>query len=167
MHAKPGGCATPARSGATAPRTPSRWSPLRRPSATHWTTPVALLAWMADKFHAWTDPTSAPYGAVPVDRLLDNVMPHWIGVSGASAAQIYAESWGRVDKVSTVDVPAAVSVFPAEIEKIPRAWVEARYRQLVRWKVLDRGGHFPSLEAPDLFVDELRASFAGLISAPD
>ena len=129
--------------------------------------PVALLAWVADKFHAWTDPTSEPYGAVQVDRLLDNVMLHWIGVSGASAAQIYAESWGRVDKVSPVDVPAAVSVFPGEIEKIPRAWVEARYRRLVRWEVLDRGGHFPSLEVPDLFVDELRASFAGLASAPD
>ena len=60
-----------------------------------------------------------------------------------------------------------VSVFPGEIEKIPRAWVEARYRRLVRWEVLDRGGHFPSLEVPDLFVDELRASFAGLASAPD
>jgi epoxide hydrolase len=29
----------------------------------------------------------------------------------------------------------------------------------VRWTRFDRGGHFPTLEEPDLLVGDLRASF--------
>ena len=30
------------------------------------------------------------------------------------------------------------------------------------WNELDKGGHFAALEQPELFVDEVRASFRGL-----
>jgi hypothetical protein len=56
-------------------------------------------------------------------------------------------------------VPSAVSVFPKEPFRAPRAWVEARFRDLRYWNVLERGGHFPSLEVPQAFVAELRAAF--------
>jgi pimeloyl-ACP methyl ester carboxylesterase len=32
----------------------------------------------------------------------------------------------------------------------------------VRWSEFDRGGHFFAMEAPDLFVGDVRAFFAGL-----
>ena len=60
-------------------------------------------------------------------------------------------------------VPSAVSLFPAEMAKLPRSWVEARYTDLRRWSVLERGGHFASLEEPDQFVAELRESFRGVV----
>lgn len=63
-----------------------------------------------------------------------------------------------------VTVPTAVSVFPEELRKLPRSWVERRFVDLRRWNVLDRGGHFPMLETPTTFVAELRASFR---DAPD
>jgi hypothetical protein len=59
-----------------------------------------------------------------------------------------------------VAVPSAVTVFPADIEKIPRPWVERRFTDLRSFTVAPRGGHFPMLEVPDGYVDELRRAFA-------
>jgi hypothetical protein len=36
---------------------------------------------------------------------------------------------------------------------------------LHRWNELDRGGHFAAFEQPDLFVEEVRASFRSLRGA--
>jgi pimeloyl-ACP methyl ester carboxylesterase len=29
----------------------------------------------------------------------------------------------------------------------------------VRWEIMERGGHFPAMEQPELFVDDLRHYF--------
>jgi hypothetical protein len=34
------------------------------------------------------------------------------------------------------------------------------YTDIRHWNQLDRGGHFAAFEEPDLFVDEVRASFS-------
>jgi pimeloyl-ACP methyl ester carboxylesterase len=120
--------------------------------------PAGQLAWIAEKFVAWTDGDG--FGGVPRDRVLDNATIYWLTASGASSARLYWESFGGIDVDSPVTVPSAVSVFPAEMDKVPRAWVESRYVDLRRWNVLPTGGHFASLEVPGDFVDELRAAFA-------
>ncbi|MEJ2867083.1 epoxide hydrolase family protein [Actinomycetospora sp. OC33-EN08] len=124
--------------------------------------PVGQLAWIAEKFAVWTDggPTLEP--SVPRRRLLDNVAVYWFGASGASSARFYWEN-AQIQRREPVTVPSAVSLFPAEMAKMPRSWVEARYTDLRRWSVLDRGGHFASLEVPELFVDELQESFRGVV----
>ncbi|PVZ12855.1 epoxide hydrolase family protein [Actinomycetospora cinnamomea] len=119
--------------------------------------PAGQLAWMAEKFVAWTDGDG--FGGVPRDRVLDNAAVYWLTASGASSARLYWESFARGD-LSPVTVPSAVSYFPAEMVKVPRAWVEARYTDLRHWNVLPTGGHFASLEVPGDFVDELRTAFA-------
>lgn len=121
--------------------------------------PVGQLAWIAEKFGVWTDGGLA---SVARRRLLDNVAVYWFGASGASSARMYWEN-ARIDRHSAVTVPAAISIFPAEMAKMPRSWVEARYTDVRRWSVLERGGHFASLEVPDLFVAELRESFRGVV----
>ncbi|MDL5157576.1 epoxide hydrolase family protein [Actinomycetospora termitidis] len=122
--------------------------------------PAGQLAWIAEKFEAWTD--GPGFGAVPVDRVLDIVTTYWLTASAASSARLYWESWASFGNATEpVDVPTAVSYFPAEMTKLPRAWIEARYTGLYHWNVLDRGGHFPALEVPDLLVGELRAAFRG------
>ncbi|MDO0928429.1 epoxide hydrolase [Streptomyces sp. TG1A-8] len=121
--------------------------------------PVALLAWIVDKFHEWTDPRAGPLGGISRDRILDNVMLYWLGRCGASAARLYWESYGRLDKNTPVLTPTVVSVFPYEIEKPPRAWVAARYLAIADWRTPGRGGHFPGLEVPDVFIEEIRAAF--------
>jgi len=124
--------------------------------------PAGQLAWIAEKFAAWTDHDGDPDAAVPRGRLLDNVAVYWLGASGASSARMYWEN-AHVDRTALITVPAAVSMFPAEMAKLPRAWVAARYTGLGYWNVLPRGGHFASLEAPEVFVDELRAGFTALL----
>lgn len=116
--------------------------------------PAGQLAWIAEKFQVWTDGDG--FGTVPVDRLLDNVTIYWLTASGASSARLYWESFGR-GGLPTVTAPAAVSIFPAEMGKPPRSWVEERYTGLYYWNELPSGGHFASLEVPDVLVGELRA----------
>ena len=129
--------------------------------------PAGQLAWIIEKFHSWTDCDGHPENAVSRQRLLDNVAVYWFRSCGTSSARLYWESAPRLDRISPVGVPTAVSVFPKEPFRSPRAWVEARYLDLRYWNVLDRGGHFPSLEVPHVFAAELRAAFGqGLSTKP-
>ncbi|MFD5393818.1 hypothetical protein ACFWJW_06255 [Streptomyces sp. NPDC127097] len=121
--------------------------------------PAGQLAWIVEKFHGWTDCDGHPENAVSRQRLLDNVAVYWFAACGASSARLYWESIPPRDRTSPVTVPSAVSVFPKEPFRAPRAWVEARFSNLRYWDVLDQGGHFPALEVPQLFVAELRAAF--------
>lgn len=119
--------------------------------------PAGQLAWIAEKFAVWTFGGETLEPSVPRKRLLDNVAMYWFGASGASSARMYWEN-PAIDRWAPVTVPSAVSIFPAEMAKMPRSWVEARYVDLRYWNVLDRGGHFASLEEPELFVAELRGA---------
>ncbi|KXP07999.1 alpha/beta fold hydrolase [Tsukamurella tyrosinosolvens] len=127
--------------------------------------PVGLLAWILDKFAEWSDTEAGPFETIPRDRILDDVTLYWLTRSGASAARIYAESHASLDPALRVDVPAAITIYPRDIEKYPRPWSEQRYRRIVRWRSPDRGGHFPSLEVPDLFVADLREGLAAVLLA--
>jgi len=118
--------------------------------------PVGLLAWILDKFYEWTDSEDSPFERISRDRILDNVTLYWLTRSGASAARIYYESHNSLDPELRVDVPAAISVYPRDIEKCPRPWAQKRYRQIVRWREPEVGGHFPSIEVPGEFVRDLR-----------
>jgi epoxide hydrolase len=117
--------------------------------------PVALLTWVLDKFYAWTDCHGHPENAVSRDRILDTVTLYWLTASGGSSARFYWENFPP-GRTTPVTVPSSVSVFPADIEKFPRHWVEARFRDLRSWNVVDRGGHFPMLEVPASFVREVQ-----------
>lgn len=129
--------------------------------------PVGLLAWILDKFAEWTDTRDSPFETVSRDRFLDNVTLYWLTRSGASSARIYAESHLSLDPELRVDVPSAVVVYPHDIEKCPRPWAQVRYRNLVRWRAAETGGHFPSLEVPADFVEDLRSGLAAVLAARD
>ena len=128
--------------------------------------PVGLLAWILDKFAEWSDTDDSPFETIPRDRVLDNVTLYWLTRTGASAARIYAESHDSLDPQLRVDVPAAMTMYPVDVSsKCPRPWAAQRYRQIVRWREPVRGGHFPSLEMPDFFVDDVRAGLAAVLAA--
>ncbi|WP_280368005.1 epoxide hydrolase family protein [Nocardia wallacei] len=127
--------------------------------------PVGLLAWILDKFAEWTDTEDSPFEAISRDRILDDVTLYWLTRTGASAARIYYESHNSLDPELRVDVPSAITVYPRDIEKYPRPWAQERYRQIVRWRSPETGGHFPSLEVPEYFVDDLRAGLAAVLAA--
>jgi epoxide hydrolase len=130
--------------------------------------PSGLAAWIVEKFWAWTDCDGQPENAVTRDELLDNLMLYWLPRAGASSARLYWESIRRVNEwisgavVDTIDVPTGCSIFPKEIQRPSRRWADRRFTDIRHWNELDRGGHFPALEQPELFVAELRAFFGRL-----
>ncbi|CAM5456493.1 epoxide hydrolase [Streptomyces spiroverticillatus] len=127
--------------------------------------PVGLLAWILDKFAEWSDTEDSPFETISRDRLLDNVTLYWLTRTGASAARIYYESHDSLDPDLRVDVPTAITTYPRDIEKYPRPWAQKRFRRIVRWNTPDSGGHFPSLEVPDRFVQDLREGLTAVLAA--
>jgi pimeloyl-ACP methyl ester carboxylesterase len=127
--------------------------------------PVGLLAWILDKFAEWTDTDDSPFETISRDRILDNVTLYWLTRTGASSARIYYESHNSLDPDLRVDVPSAITMYPRDIDKYPRVWAQARYRQIVRWRAPQSGGHFPSLEVPEYFVNDLREGLAAVLAA--
>ncbi len=117
--------------------------------------PVAQLTWLLDKFWAWTDNDGDPASAISPDRMLDTATLYWLSATAGSSARFYWENFPP-DNTGTVTVPSAVTVFPADIEKLPRPWVERRFTDLRSFHEAARGGHFPMLEVPELYVDAVR-----------
>ncbi|TDB76279.1 epoxide hydrolase family protein [Micromonospora sp. KC723] len=128
--------------------------------------PIGQLAWIVEKYQAWTDPAAKlPEDAVDRDQLLTNVSVYWHTRSGASSANFtyesmqafraYAEQAGAAGSgaVARGGPPMGVAVFAADhsIRSLldPTGAIE-------HWSEFDRGGHFPAMETPDLLVGDLR-----------
>ena len=86
---------------------------------------------------------------------------YWLPNAATSSARLYWESFARVGR-EPVQVPAGLSLFPKEIFRCSRRWAEQRYRQLVHYREMPRGGHFAALEQPQLLVQEIRDCFRPL-----
>jgi pimeloyl-ACP methyl ester carboxylesterase len=136
--------------------------------------PVALAAWMIDHdTDAYYKISSAfvdrkPSGNLTRDYILDNITLYWLTGTGASAARSYWESYGAdapgaaQKALPEVTIPVGFTTFPGEIWRTPRSWAEAAYPSLVYFNEVDRGGHFAAWEEPELFSEELRATFRSL-----
>ncbi|PJJ70527.1 pimeloyl-ACP methyl ester carboxylesterase [Diaminobutyricimonas aerilata] len=124
--------------------------------------PVAQLAWMWDKYRAWSHPLEAtPEEALGADFVFGNLGLYWFTRSAGSAAAVgYAQqgAWGAEPQDS--GVPTAAIQFAHDIGI--RAVAE-RSNTIVRWTdVHDRGGHFAALEEPEMLLDDLRAFIRSL-----
>jgi epoxide hydrolase len=130
--------------------------------------PVALCAWIIEKFQAWTDCDGHPENAISRDKLLDNLMLYWVPATGASSARLYWESLRQVNEwisgpvSDIVTAPVGCSIFPKELQRPSRRWAEKRFRDIRYWNEPPRGGHFAAFEQPELFVEEVRACFRAL-----
>lgn len=124
--------------------------------------PVGQAAWILEKFWAWTDCDGHPENVLGRDELLDNVMLYWVNATGASSARLYWESFGKGGERPPVEVPTGVAVFPKEIVTPVRKWMAPRFRNIVHWREMPRGGHFAAFEQPELFVEEVRGFFRTL-----
>ncbi|GAA0995063.1 epoxide hydrolase [Nocardiopsis tropica] len=150
--------------------------------------PVGQLAWMVEKFKELSEPEEAlPEAALDRDRMLTCVSLYWLTGTAGSSAQIYyeemsASSWSEDsasgwDSGETADggtdggweaggwapergtVPTGVLVSAQDVTV--RRWAE-RDHHVVRWTELGRGGHFLSMEEPELLVEDVRAFFRAL-----
>jgi epoxide hydrolase len=120
--------------------------------------PSGQCMWIVEKFWDWTDCAGHPENVISRDRLLDNVMLYWLPGAGASSARLYWESFDR-RRTDEVPVPTGVTLFPQELVRLPRHWLERRYTDLRHWNEPAVGGHFAALEQPDVLVEDLRTFF--------
>jgi len=126
--------------------------------------PAGLAAWIVDKFDLWTDTTGDALQAVSRDRLLDNIMVYWVTGTINSSMRMYAEAMKRGDLGATRDkviVPTGLAVFPREMFRYPRVWVEQAFN-LVHHTHMPRGGHFAAMEAPEALVADVRVFFGNI-----
>lgn len=126
--------------------------------------PAGLSAWILDKFDRWTDSSGDATQAISRDRLLDNIMVYWVTGTVNSSIRLYAEARLRDDLGATkekVQVRTGLAIFPREMFRYPRSWVEQAFN-LVHLKRMPRGGHFAAMEEPDLLVADIREFFGGL-----
>lgn len=137
--------------------------------------PVGLASWIIDKWFAWSDHDGELEKIYSRDDLITNVMLYWLTNSGTSSTRLYYESrhpdgtfapslfQALPDRVT---VPTGCGSFWRQYDRRgvklsageaeARKALEGRYN-LVHFAIMPRGGHFPALEQPTLFVDDLRS----------
>jgi pimeloyl-ACP methyl ester carboxylesterase len=122
--------------------------------------PVGQLAWNLEWFADW-DPGRTEQAPVDRDAILTDVTTLWLTGTAGSAARLYLESaagaWGARPERSPV--PTGVACFPGD--RAVRGLAELA-NTVTRWTTYDRGGHFASLQAPDLLVSDVREFFRPL-----
>ena len=123
--------------------------------------PAGQAAWIYDIFNAGTGEHGNPEEALTRDQMLDEITLYWLTRTAASSARFYFEQralLGRPNNAGRVDLPVGVSLFPNDLPA-PRSWAKDMYPNLFYWNELDSGGHFASLEEPEVFTEELRKCF--------
>ena len=78
---------------------------------------------------------------------------------GIVGPPLYYESMHSGNWPTPSAVPTGVAVFAEDVSI--RRYAE-QSNNIVRWSEFDRGGHFATMEAPDLLVGDMRGFFRGL-----
>jgi microsomal epoxide hydrolase len=137
-----------------------------RPQSLAWLAagnPVGQAAWIAERFHDWSDLSVRAMDEVfPKARLLTNIMIYVMTGSFPTATWYYRglveEGGGRLEPGQRCEVPTAYASFPGDaLSAPPPKSIFERGYDLKRWTDMPRGGHFAAMEEPDLFVEDLRA----------
>lgn len=125
--------------------------------------PVGLLGWIIEKFHAWSDNDGNIEHTFLKDDLLTNVMIYWVTQSIGSSMRLYYETMHSptLSAPTHTKVPTGFAIFPKDITPAPKEFAE-RFFNVQRWQEMPRGGHFAALEEPGLLVSELREFFRPL-----
>ena len=127
--------------------------------------PAGLAAWIVEKFRAWSDCGGDVERAISRDRMLADISLYWFtGAIGSSFWPYYARLHGSVilPPGEIISVPTGYAQFPREILKPPRAVAERVFKNIRRWSVMEKGGHFAALEQPELLTQEVCGFFREL-----
>ena len=122
--------------------------------------PSGLAAWIVEKLQAWSDCDGDIERSFTKDEILTNVTLYWFTETIGSSMRMYRANAGipNAQLARRVEVPSGFSLFPADIVRPPRAWLE-RTANTVRVSEPPRGGHFAAFEEPEIYAEELRTFF--------
>ncbi|WP_253259515.1 alpha/beta fold hydrolase [Subtercola boreus] len=120
--------------------------------------PAGLAAWIVEKLRAWSDgDLSRVYTK---DEILTNITIYWLTETIGSSMRMYNANGAipPAELMRRVEVPSGFSLFPGDISRPPREWID-RVANAVSVTEPSRGGHFAPFEQPELYVEELRRFF--------
>jgi len=122
--------------------------------------PAGLAAWIVEKLRAWSDCDGDVERAFTRDEILTNITIYWLTATIGSSMRMYRANGAipPAQHARRVEVPSGFSLFPADIARPPRAWLE-RTANVAAVTEPARGGHFAPFEEPELYAEELRAFF--------
>ena len=132
--------------------------------------PAGLAGWIVEKWRRWSDCNGDVQQLFTRDELLTTIAIYWFTGTINSANRLYYESrhhpvglaaGERVRPPAGFLLEREVGGPTPNIGPPPRSRAEAVY-DVQRWTVPERGLHFPAMETPDLYVEELRAFFRPL-----
>lgn len=129
--------------------------------------PMGVAAWLAEKFCGWSDTGEHnPEPPFAMDDMLANIMIYLTTRSFHTATWIYRgmfdEGGFAMPEGAYVEVPTGIAVFPRDLLAFPPRSMVARGYNVVHWTDMPEGGHFASLETPELFLADVRKFVAGL-----
>lgn len=124
--------------------------------------PVGVAAWIVEKFYEWSDLRERGLEeSHSKDGMLNNIMVYLVTKSFATSTWIYygrREEGGRImgtPERPRVTIPTAAAMFPAESFPWPPRSYANRLYNITRWTAMPRGGHFSSLEEPELLTNDI------------
>jgi pimeloyl-ACP methyl ester carboxylesterase len=124
--------------------------------------PAGLAAWIVEKLRSWSDlrPDRALERAYTRDEVLTNLTIYWLTGTIGSSMRMYSANGTLPPEqlMRRVEAPSGFSLFPGDIVRPPRAWLD-RTAHTVSVTEPERGGHFSAFEQPELYAEELRAFF--------
>ncbi|PGH18720.1 hypothetical protein AJ80_04373 [Polytolypa hystricis UAMH7299] len=120
--------------------------------------PVALLAWIYEKLHDWTD--EYPWTE---EEVCTWVSLYWFSSEGpAASVRIYYEFMHAGDPSITLGwiprVKLGISRFPKELRVMPNTWAHTM-GSVVFQADHPSGGHFAAWERPEAIVGDVRKMF--------
>ncbi|KAF2707262.1 epoxide hydrolase-like protein [Pleomassaria siparia CBS 279.74] len=112
--------------------------------------PLALLAWIGEKFLEWSDTTPS------LDHILTNISLYWFTQGFPRSIYPYRVLFSTPpeQKPPFIDKPMGFSFFPYELIPGIKAAIEKK-GNLVFYGSHDKGGHFAALELPKEFFGDV------------
>jgi len=126
--------------------------------------PSGLLAWILEKYRAWSDCGGDVTTRFDEDFLLTQASLYWFTNTISTSFRPYYERHHELGlRFEGVVVPTAYARFPADLGGLPpRSWIERSYN-LSRYTVMPRGGHFAAYEEPELLAADITTFFGPIL----
>jgi pimeloyl-ACP methyl ester carboxylesterase len=126
--------------------------------------PAGLCAWIVEKMYGWADCKGNIENVFTKDELLSNVMLYWVTETIHSSVRLYNENKNsplNLGKNKFITIPVGIARFRYEEPFPPRKYIERGFN-VQHWSDFSEGGHFASIEKPELLAGDIYNFFTNI-----